>query len=145
MAKRIKAAGMKFLLDFHYSDYWADPQQQNKPAAWVGEGFPALKISLYNYTVDVMRQLKEQGTSPDMVQVGNEINHGMVWPDGAIDHLDSLSQLIYEGVRGVKKVSPKTIIMLHIALALAACFSGEYLSHVVKLRCARAIGFPGSA
>ena len=116
MAKRIKAAGMKFLLDFHYSDYWADPQQQNKPAAWVGEDFPALKTSLYNYTVDVMQQLKDQGTNPDMVQVGNEINHGMVWPDGAIDHLDSLAQLIYEGVKGVKKVSPETIIMLHIAL-----------------------------
>ncbi|MBB3055065.1 glycosyl hydrolase 53 family protein [Mucilaginibacter gotjawali] len=116
MAKRIKAAGMKFLLDFHYSDYWADPQQQNKPAAWAGEDFPAVKTSLYNYTVDVMQQLKDQGTAPDMVQVGNEINHGMVWPDGAIGSLDSLAQLIYEGVKGVQKVSPNTIIMLHIAL-----------------------------
>jgi arabinogalactan endo-1,4-beta-galactosidase len=116
MAKRIKAAGMKFLLDFHYSDYWADPQQQNKPAAWVGEDFSALKKSLYDYTVNVMQQLNDQGTTPDMVQVGNEINHGMVWPEGAINNLDSLAQLIYEGVKGVKAVSPKTIIMLHIAL-----------------------------
>ncbi|MDP9047773.1 MAG: glycosyl hydrolase 53 family protein, partial [Bacteroidota bacterium] len=66
MAKRIKAAGMKFLLDFHYSDYWADPQQQNKPAAWAGQDFTTLKKSLYAYTVNVMRQLKAQGTSPDM-------------------------------------------------------------------------------
>jgi beta-galactosidase len=116
MAKRIKAAGMKFLLDFHYSDYWADPQQQNKPAAWVGEDFTALKKSLYDYTVKVMQALKDQGTAPDMVQVGNEINHGMVWPEGAIDHLDSLAQLIYEGFKGVRAVSPKTIVMLHIAL-----------------------------
>jgi arabinogalactan endo-1,4-beta-galactosidase len=116
MAKRIKAAGMKFLLDFHYSDYWADPQQQNKPAAWVGQDFSTLKKSLYNYTVDVMQQLKDQGTTPDMVQVGNEINHGMVWPDGAINNLDSLAQLIYEGVKGVKIVSPNAAIMLHIAL-----------------------------
>ena len=116
MAKRIKAAGMKFLLDFHYSDYWADPQQQNKPAAWVGEDFIAVKKSLYDYTVNVMQQLKEQGTTPDMVQVGNEINHGMVWPDGKINNLDSLAQLIYEGVKGVKAVSPSTTIMLHIAL-----------------------------
>ena len=116
MAKRIKAAGMKFLLDFHYSDYWADPQQQNKPAAWVGEDFTALKKSLYDYTVNVMQQLKDQGTTPDMVQVGNEINHGMVWPEGAINNLDSLAQLIYEGVKGVKAVSPGTAIMLHIAL-----------------------------
>ena len=116
MAKRIKAAGMKFLLDFHYSDYWADPQQQNKPAAWVGEDFTTLKKSLYDYTVNVMQQLNDQGTTPDMVQVVNEINHGMVWPEGEINNLDSLAQLIYEGVKGVKAVSPSTKIMLHIAL-----------------------------
>ena len=116
MAKRIKAAGMKFLLDFHYSDYWADPQQQNEPKAWLGEDFTALKKSLYDYTVNVMKALKDQGTTPDMVQVGNEINHGMVWPTGAISNLDSLAQLIYAGVKGVKAVSPSTSIMLHIAL-----------------------------
>lgn len=116
MAKRIKAAGMKFLLDFHYSDYWADPQQQNKPSAWVGEDFPTLKKSLHDYTVSVMQALKDQGTTPDMVQVGNEINHGMVWPEGAINNLDSLAQLIYAGVTGVKEVSPSTAVMLHIAL-----------------------------
>lgn len=116
MAKRIKAAGMKFLLDFHYSDYWADPQQQNKPLAWVGKNFTDLKKSLHDYTVDVMQQLKAQGTTPDMVQVGNEINHGMVWPEGAIGNLDSLAQLIYAGVTAVKQVSPSTTIMLHIAL-----------------------------
>jgi arabinogalactan endo-1,4-beta-galactosidase len=116
MAKRIKAAGMKFLLDFHYSDYWADPQQQNEPKAWIGEDFAGVKKSLYDFTVKAMAELKDQGTTPDMVQVGNEINHGMVWPDGAINNLDSLAQLIYSGVRGVKAVSPSTIIMLHIAL-----------------------------
>lgn len=116
MAKRIKAAGMKFLLDFHYSDYWADPQQQNKPLAWANADFNDLKDSLYNFTVKVMTALKAQGTTPDMVQVGNEINHGMDWPDGGINNLDSLAQLIYAGVRGVRTVSPSTIIMLHIAL-----------------------------
>ena len=116
MAKRIKAAGMKFLLDFHYSDYWADPQQQNKPAAWVGEDFAGVKKSLYDFTVKAMTALKDQGTTPDMVQVGNEINHGMVWPDGEINNLDTLAQYIYAGVQGVRSVSPSTIIMLHIAL-----------------------------
>jgi arabinogalactan endo-1,4-beta-galactosidase len=132
MAKRIKAAGMKFLLDFHYSDYWADPQQQNKPAAWVGEDFTALKKSLYDYTVNVMQQLKDQGTTPDMVQVGNEINHGMVWPEGGINNLDSLAQLIYEGVRGVKAVSPKTIIMLHIALGGQNAEARFFLDNMTK-------------
>jgi arabinogalactan endo-1,4-beta-galactosidase len=132
MAKRIKAAGMKFLLDFHYSDYWADPQQQNKPAAWVGQDFTTLKKSLYDYTVDVMQQLKDQGTTPDMVQIGNEINHGMLWPDGEINNLDSLAQLIYEGVKGVRKVSPNTIIMLHIALGGQNAEARFFLDNMVK-------------
>jgi arabinogalactan endo-1,4-beta-galactosidase len=132
MAKRIKATGMKFLLDFHYSDYWADPQQQNKPAAWAGENFTALKKSLYDYTVNVMQQLKDQGTTPDMVQVGNEINHGMVWPEGAINNLDSLAQLIYQGVKGVREVSPNTIIMLHIALGGQNAEARFFLDNMAK-------------
>jgi len=116
MAKRVKAAGLKLLLDFHYSDYWADPQQQYKPAAWRGEDFNTLKHSVYAYTVDVLQQLKAQGTLPDMVQVGNEINHGMIWPDGEINNLDSLAELINMGVQGVKAVDPSTPVMLHIAL-----------------------------
>ncbi|WCT11979.1 glycosyl hydrolase 53 family protein [Mucilaginibacter jinjuensis] len=116
MAKRVKAAGLKLLLDFHYSDYWADPQQQYKPAAWRGQDFNALKHSVYAYTVDVLQQLKSQGTLPDMVQVGNEINHGMIWPEGEINNLDSLAELLYMGVQGVKAVDPSTPVMLHIAL-----------------------------
>jgi len=132
MAKRIKAAGMKFLLDFHYSDYWADPQQQNKPAAWAGQDFATLKKSLYDYTAGVMQQLKDQGTAPDMVQVGNEINHGIVWPEGAINNLDSLSQLLYQGVKAVKTVNPSTIIMLHIALGGQSAESQFFLDNMAK-------------
>ncbi len=116
MAKRIKAAGMKFLLDFHYSDYWADPQHEYKPAAWKNENFTQLRQSVYDYTKKVMEQLKGQGTLPDMVQVGNEINHGMIWPEGEINNLDSLAQLIVAGISGAMAVAPSTTIMLHIAL-----------------------------
>lgn len=116
MAKRIKAAGMKFLLDFHYSDYWADPGKQYKPAAWGNADFPRLRQLVFEYTRTVIRELKLQGTEPDMVQVGNEINHGMIWPDGRISNLDNLAQLIYAGISGVKAVSPDMVIMLHIAL-----------------------------
>jgi beta-galactosidase len=64
----------------------------------------------------VMQALKDQGTAPDMVQVGNEINHGMIWPNGSVNNFDSLAQLFFAGVQGVKSVSPSTSIMLHIAL-----------------------------
>jgi arabinogalactan endo-1,4-beta-galactosidase len=116
MALRIKKAGMKLLLDFHYSDYWADPQQQNKPSAWDGLENEKLVTVLKDYTKDVLSALKSQGTLPDMVQIGNEINHGMVWPDGHIGNPDQLTRLIKAGVDGVKEVDPSIIIMLHIAL-----------------------------
>ncbi|MFI5131187.1 MAG: glycosyl hydrolase 53 family protein, partial [Chitinophagales bacterium] len=87
MAKRVKDAGLKLLLDFHYSDYWADPGKQYKPAAWRGLSFEDLKKAVYDYTKNVMQELKNQGTTPDMVQVGNEINHGIVWPEGNVSNL----------------------------------------------------------
>ena len=116
MAKRIKNAGLKFLLDFHYSDTWADPGKQYKPAAWKSLNFTGLTKALRDYTRDVMLALKQQNTLPDMVQTGNEINHGMVWPDAAINNPDNLSMLLKAGITAVKEVAPSTIIMLHIAL-----------------------------
>ena len=116
IAARIKKAGLKLLLDFHYSDYWADPQQQFKPSAWKDLDFVHLTAALKDYTKSVLLALKEQGTLPDMVQIGNEINHGMVWPEGHISHPDSLAGLVKAGIEGVKEVDPSVIIMLHIAL-----------------------------
>lgn len=115
MAKRIKAAGLKFLLDFHYSDTWADPGKQFKPAAWEDLDFTALQLAVRNYTKDVLLALKAQGTLPDMVQVGNEINHGMLWPTGNAANTDSLAALLKAGIQGVKDVSNNIKIMLHIA------------------------------
>ena len=116
MAKRIKAAGLKFLLDFHYSDTWADPGKQYKPSSWKGLNFSVLKDSVYEFTKKVITELKAQGTAPDMVQIGNEINHGMIWPDGHVSHLDSLAQLLRAGTDAVLKVDPSTTMLLHIAL-----------------------------
>ena len=107
---------MKLLLDFHYSDYWADPQKQFLPAAWRGKTIVQLKLAVYDYTRMVIQSLKDQHTLPDMVQIGNEINHGMLWPTGSINNLDSLAQLLYAGIQGVKSVSASTAIMMHIAL-----------------------------
>jgi beta-galactosidase len=116
MAKRVKAAGMKLLLDFHYSDTWADPGKQHEPAAWKGLSFTALKKALFDYTKNVIQELKDQGTTPDMVQVGNEINHGIVWPEGNVSNMDSMTQLLAAGVAGVKAVDPSIIMMMHLAL-----------------------------
>ncbi len=116
MAKRVKDAGMKLLLDFHYSDYWADPGKQYKPAAWRSASFEELKKKVYDFTKDVIQQLKEQGTTPDMVQVGNEINHGIIWPEGNVSNFDGLAQLINAGTAATKAVDPSITMMLHVAL-----------------------------
>jgi beta-galactosidase len=116
MAKRVKAAGMKLLLDFHYSDDWADPGKQYKPAAWQHLSFVDLKKALFDYTQKVMQELKNQGTTPDMVQIGNEINHGIVWPTGKVNNPDELAQLLNAGTAAVKSVDPTVVMMLHVAL-----------------------------
>jgi arabinogalactan endo-1,4-beta-galactosidase len=114
MAKRVKAAGMGFLLDFHYSDNWADPGKQVKPAAWQGLAFDALTTAVHDYTKDAISQLVAAGARPDLVQIGNEITPGMLLPDGAIGNWKQLGALLKAGIAGVKEVAPSTKIMLHI-------------------------------
>ena len=115
MARRFKNLDIKLLVDFHYSDNWADPGKQIKPAAWQDYDFEQLKQAVYDHTYDVCSALVAQGTPPDMVQVGNEINAGMLWPDGDYNNFDNLAALLKEGQRALKDCSPSTLVMLHIA------------------------------
>jgi arabinogalactan endo-1,4-beta-galactosidase len=84
LARRIKDAGGTFMLDFHYSDWWADPQKQNKPAAWAKLDFNALAAQTETYTANVIKTLKDAGATPDFVQIGNEITGGTLWPDAQV-------------------------------------------------------------
>ena len=84
LARRINDAGGTFMLDFHYSDWWADPQKQNKPAAWAKLDFDALAAQTETYTANVIKTLKEAGATPDFVQIGNEITGGTLWPDAQV-------------------------------------------------------------
>lgn len=84
MAKRAKALGMKVLVDFHYSDFWVDPGQQKKPDAWKNDSGDKLVDDVYAYTAKVMQDFNAQGVTPDMVQVGNELNNGMLWPEAQL-------------------------------------------------------------
>jgi arabinogalactan endo-1,4-beta-galactosidase len=118
-AKRIKEKGLKFLLDIHYSDSWADPSKQTKPAAWTNLPYPVLKDSVYNYTKNVITLLKNQNTLPDMVQIGNEIIQGMLWQDGKVNGSNgwvALGELLKKGIQGTKDAANGTPIkiMLHI-------------------------------
>lgn len=105
MAEQIKANDMHFVLDFHYSDFWADPGQQKKPHAWADLGFGDLVQAVYDYTCHVLNALGSRGLLPDMVQVGNEIRSGMLFPDGAVPAYDNLAKLINAGIRAVRQIS----------------------------------------
>lgn len=114
MAHIIKKYKMHFLLDFHYSDYWADPGQQNKPDAWKNLSFDELKEAVHKYTYDVLYRLKIMDCAPDMVQIGNEIRSGMLFPDGAVPQYRQLAALVNEGIRAVRELLPETKVMIHL-------------------------------
>ncbi|MCR8556851.1 arabinogalactan endo-1,4-beta-galactosidase [Mucilaginibacter sp. BJC16-A38] len=115
-ALRAKAAGMKIMIDFHYADSWADPGKQPKPAAWTSLAFATLTTTLHDYTVNVMTTLKNNGITPDWVQVGNETNDGMLWEDGrASKSMANFAALIKSGYSAVKSISSTTKVIVHIS------------------------------
>ncbi|MEN8816087.1 MAG: glycosyl hydrolase 53 family protein [Nonlabens sp.] len=119
-ALKLKAAGMDYLLDFHYSDTWADPGSQQTPAAWQNLNALELSIAVASYTTDVLRELKVQGTEPAIVQIGNETNNGFLWPvgqiyTGPIENFDNYLLITNAAINAVRTVSPDTKIMIHRA------------------------------
>ena len=140
LARRVKRAHLRLLLDFHYSDGWADPTHQTIPAGWKGLSRPQLASRVFSYTRDVMAAFKQEGCLPDMVQVGNEVTNGMMWPaagplseasgwNGVSSRMafpsrgaaaqtawDALADLLKAGVRGVRAADPdgRVKVMIHI-------------------------------
>ena len=122
MAKRAKALGMKVLVDFHYSDFWVDPGQQKKPDAWKNDSGDKLVDDVYAYTVKVMQDFNAQGVTPDMVQVGNELNNGMLWPEAQLTEDNPngykfLAKLLNAGLQAVhdNDKDNKVKTMIHLA------------------------------
>jgi arabinogalactan endo-1,4-beta-galactosidase len=115
MAKRVKAMGMGLLIDFHYSDSWADPGKQFTPAAWADLPFDELVVKMHDWTKDAISQMRKAGVQPDMVQIGNEITPGLMTDrGGSIRNWEQLGRLLKAGIAAVKEVDPKILVMLHI-------------------------------
>lgn len=115
-AIRAKNLGMKIMIDFHYSDSWADPGKQTKPAAWASMDFAALKQAVASHTTSVLNALKTNGITPTWVQVGNETNNGMLWPDGkASVSMSNFAQLVNAGYNAVKAVDLSIKVIVHIS------------------------------
>ena len=126
LARRAKAHGMDILLDLHYSDFWADPGKQFKPKAWENMDVSQLEQAVYNYTTEVLDICKENGCLPVMVQTGNELSNGMLWPDGQIfddktaaslgrtPEYDNLACFTSAGIRAAKTAVPGIKTMIHL-------------------------------
>ena len=102
------------MINFHYSDSWADPGQQNKPAAWASHSFTTLLTDVYNHTFEVLTALKTAGVTPEWVQIGNEIPGGMLWPEGNSTNFGQLAQLLNKGYDATKAIDPKIKVVIHI-------------------------------
>lgn len=114
LAKRVLAKGMELLLDFHYSDFWADPGKQRIPKAWTGMNLEELEHAVYQYTKETLEAMREAEAFPTLVQVGNEISNGMLWPYGKTPDYENLTRLVNAGIRGVRAVDSQLPIMLHL-------------------------------
>ena len=114
MAKRVKKAGLGFLLDFHYSDFWADPGKQRKPKAWEGMNADELEKAVYEFTREKMLDFIKEGATPDMVQVGNELSNGLLWPEGQVPNYSNIARFVSAGIRAVKETCPTAKIMIHL-------------------------------
>ena len=120
LSRRAHAVGMRVLLDLHYSDTWADPAHQTKPAAWRDLPFDALVDRVRTYTADVVGQLAKAGDAPEMVQVGNEVTAGLLWPDGKFDGdhpacWHRIGRLLNAGAAGVRSAAPAAKVVVHVS------------------------------
>ncbi len=115
MAKRAKYYGMALMIDFHYSDWWADPGKQNIPGAWTYYSYDEMKQKLWEHTHDVLQLLKDNHIDVKWVQVGNETTHGFLWPMGkAEDNMEQYAGLTQKGYDAVKSVYPEAKVIIHI-------------------------------
>jgi arabinogalactan endo-1,4-beta-galactosidase len=143
LARQVRAAGMRIYLDVMYSDFWADPQHQDIPAAWAGQDIAQLTATVRAYTQQVISAFARQGTPVDMASIGNEIRNGILWPAGEVNCTscggwDNLAQLLTAGVAGARAGNPpghKLLIMMHYDQggdnALSSAFYSALQAHGV--------------
>ena len=114
IAKRVTAAGFGVLLNFHYSDFWADPGKQIKPKTWADYGVKELEQAVYDYTLESMQTFLDAGVNITMVQVGNELSNGLLWPEGKVPNYDNIATFVNAGIRAVRKADATIPVMIHL-------------------------------
>ena len=114
LAKRARALGLDWLLDFHYSDFWADPGKQTVPKAWRGLDEDGLAAAVGDFTAQTLAALDEAGVPPQMVAVGNELSKGLLWPVGKVPNWGAIAHIVSEGVKAVQAYDPAVPVMIHL-------------------------------
>ena len=136
LAKIGKKYGYKLLIDFHYSDFWADPLKQTCPKAWKGLSFEQIEKNVYQFTKDCLTKIKNEGLDTDLIQIGNEITNGMVWPYAELnakrDNFEPLTKLLKAGIEAAKEVYPNIKIIIHLEKSNLKDIYFEYFSNLEK-------------
>ena len=121
LGKRVSAAGLPLMVDFHYSDFFADPGNQTVPAAWKGDTGDLAKMSTHvrEHTTEVLQALKKAGVAVEWIQIGNETRSGMIWPTGQLKKFNdtewaAFAQLYRNGYAAAKEVYPSAKVMPHL-------------------------------
>lgn len=114
IGKRVTEAGFGVLLNFHYSDFWADPGKQIKPKAWQGYGMKELVRAVYDFTKASLEAVLAAGVRVTMIQVGNELSKGLLWPEGQMPNYDNIAELVSAGIRACRAVNPAIPLMVHL-------------------------------
>lgn len=114
IGKRVTEAGLGVLLNFHYSDFWTDPGKQIKPKAWKDYGVEELEKAVYDFTLESLQKVIGAGVRVTMIQVGNELSNGLLWPEGQVPNYDNIARFVSAGIRACRKVDAKIPLMIHL-------------------------------
>ena len=114
IGKRVTDAGLGVLLNFHYSDFWADPGKQIKPKAWASYGVEELEKAVYDFTKDSLQKVLDAGVNVTMIQVGNELSNGLLWPEGQLPNYDNVAKFVSAGIRACREVKAEIPLMIHL-------------------------------
>lgn len=138
LATLAKEKGFSILLDFHYSDFWADPGKQVIPKSWQGLDMDGMCQAVYTFTHQVLNEAKDAGVAPDMIQVGNEITNGMLWPLGKLEtdsqrgNYRNFCRLVDAGCRACREVLPNAKIVLHLERSHDKAVYREFFTEMQK-------------
>ena len=139
LGKLAKSKGYKLLLDFHYSDFWADPAKQTLPKAWADYTIDELVKAVYDFTKQTLVSACNAGVAPEMIQVGNEITNGMLWPHGKLEdengnrgNYADFCRLVDAGCRACRSILPNAKIVLHLERSNDSAVYGEFFENMQK-------------